>query len=41
MNEVSSFEKNQICFGDEKKFDFDFSKCQICFVVFRKSGFWR
>ena len=39
MNEVSSFEKNQICFGDEKKFDFGLSKCQICFVVFRKSGF--
>ena len=41
MNEVSSFEKNQICFGDEKKFDFGLSKCQIYFVVFRKSGFWR
>ena len=39
MNEVSSFEKNQICFGDEKKFDFDFSKCQICFVYLGKVVF--
>ena len=41
MSEVSSFEKNQIYFGDEKKFEFGLPKCQICFVAFRKSGFWR
>ena len=37
MNEDSSFQNNQICFGWLKKkidFDFDFSKYQICFVVF-------
>ena len=33
MSKVSSFKKNQINFGDEKKFDFGLPKCQIYLVV--------
>ena len=36
MNEVSSFEKNQICFGDEKKFDFGLLKISDLFCSILK-----
>ena len=40
MNEVSSFVLKKFrSILVNKKMDFDLSKYQICFVVFRKSGF--
>ena len=42
MNEVSSFVLKKFRFVlIGRKIDFDLSKYQICFVVFKKGSFWK